>query len=141
MPVSDSADQDRWQADEQTSTMRVPDVASNEPHSEDATPAEAEVGTLVIRRGPQEGARFPVRATSTTIGRDRACDVVLDDVTVSRTHAEIHHENRRFTVADAGSLNGTYVNRAATDRAVLSDGDEIWIGKFRLTFLAGTSTE
>lgn len=141
MPVRDTADQNRWQADEQTSTMHMPDAAATEPHGEHAAPAEAEVGTLVIRRGPQQGARFPVRSGATTIGRDRACDVVLDDVTVSRRHAEIRHENRQFTVADAGSLNGTYVNRAATDRAVLSDGDEVWIGKFRLTFLAGTPTE
>lgn len=141
MTASDSADQNNWQADEKTSTMRMPEADSTKPHGDHAAPAESDTGTLVIRRGPQEGTRFPVRSTSTTIGRDRACDVVLDDVTVSRRHAEIYLEDRRFTVSDAGSLNGTYVNRAATDSAVLADGDEIWIGKFRLIFLASSPAE
>ena len=138
MPSSDSTHGDRRRVSEPTAAMDIPNTV--EPAAQeagDAPPAEAEVGTLVIRRGPQQGARFPVRSTVTTIGRDRDCDVVLDDVTVSRNHAELRHESASFSLADSGSLNGTYVNRAATDRTVLADGDEIWIGKFRLLFEAG----
>lgn len=121
--------------------MHVPDVESGGPHGKHVSPAEADAGTLFIRRGPQQGTRFTVQSAVTTIGRGRECDIMLDDVTVSRGHAEIRHENRQFTVVDSGSLNGTYVNSTATDSAVLADGDEIWIGKFRLVFQAGAPTE
>ncbi|GAA4862716.1 hypothetical protein GCM10025787_54950 [Saccharopolyspora rosea] len=94
---------------------------------------------LVLSRGPNAGTGFAVTAPRTTIGRDRASDVVVDDATVSRYHAELHHEGGRYVLRDGGSLNGTYVNRIPVqEAAVLSDGDEIWIGKARFTFRTGT---
>jgi pSer/pThr/pTyr-binding forkhead associated (FHA) protein len=69
------------------------------------------------------------------VGRHPGSDIFLDDVTVSRRHAEFRWENNEFQVADVGSLNSTYVNREAVDSAVLVNGDEVQIGKFRLTFL------
>jgi pSer/pThr/pTyr-binding forkhead associated (FHA) protein len=71
----------------------------------------------------------------TLIGRSPDCDVFLDDVTVSRQHAELLREGETFTIRDLGSLNGTYVNRKRIESAVLEDDDEVQIGKYRLTFL------
>ena len=70
-------------------------------------------------------------------GRNPDSDIFLDDVTVSRHHAEFHRTGDSFTVTDSGSLNGTYVNREPVDSAVLANGDEVQIGKFRLVFLTG----
>ena len=69
------------------------------------------------------------------MGRHLGSDIFLDEVTVSRKHAEFRVENDEFHVVDLGSLNGTYVNRQAVDSAVLANGDEVQIGKFRLIFL------
>jgi predicted component of type VI protein secretion system len=91
---------------------------------------------LVLRRGPDAGAGFVITAARTTIGRDRASDITFDDATVSRQHAEVHRVGDRYVIADAGSLNGTYVNRQPVERAELNEGDEIWVGKMRLTFHA-----
>ena len=141
MSGSEPDEQDRRHQDEHTTTMQLPDTGSGEPHGRHVSPAEADSGTLLIRRGPQQGTQFAVHAAVTTLGRGRECDITLDDVTVSRTHAEIRHEDNRFTVVDSGSLNGTYVNSTATSSAVLADGDEIWIGKFRMVFSADTPTD
>lgn len=89
---------------------------------------------LVIARGPQAGAAIPVTGTLLTVGRSRDCDITLDAPTVSRLHAQIHHDGERYTITDSGSLNGTYLNHAPVDRAELTDGDEVWIGTFRFTF-------
>lgn len=89
---------------------------------------------LVIRRGPEAGTRFVLDRDETTCGRQPASDIFLDDVTVSRKHAEIRREGTSFTIADVGSLNGTFVNRARVDVAPLANGDEIQIGKFKLAF-------
>jgi pSer/pThr/pTyr-binding forkhead associated (FHA) protein len=69
------------------------------------------------------------------IGRSPECDVFLDDVTVSRRHAELTREGETFSIRDLGSLNGTYVNRKRIESVVLEDDDEVQIGKYRLTFL------
>ena len=74
-------------------------------------------------------------------GRHPDSDIFLDDVTVSRRHAEFRLENGEFQVVDVGSLNGTYVNREPVDSAVLANGDEVQIGKFRLVFLTGPKTD
>src|SRR5699024_8302297 len=121
--------------------MQRPDTRSVEPDGKHVSPAEGDAGTLVIRRGPQQGTRFTVQGPVTTLGRGRESDIMLDDVTVSRGHAEIRHEDRKFTVVDAGSLNGTYVNSTATTSAVLAVGDEICIGKFRMVFNVDTATD
>ena len=92
---------------------------------------------LAVRRGPNAGARFLLDHDVTTSGRHPDSDIFLDDVTVSRRHAEFHRENGVFTVRDVGSLNGTYVNRERVESATLSNGDEVQIGKFRLVFIAG----
>jgi len=96
------------------------------------------IGLLVVRRGPNAGSRFALSEGKTTIGRHPDSDIFLDDVTVSRRHAEILTEAGRFTVTDAGSLNGTYLNRERIDEAELHSGDELQIGKFRLVFLHET---
>jgi pSer/pThr/pTyr-binding forkhead associated (FHA) protein len=92
---------------------------------------------LVVRRGPNAGSRFLLDAAVTTAGRHPESDIFLDDVTVSRRHAEFRNEARGFVVADVGSLNGTYVNRERIDEVVLADGDEVQVGKYRFVFYAG----
>lgn len=92
---------------------------------------------LVVKRGPNAGARFLLDRETTTAGRHPESDIFLDDVTVSRRHAEFRINDGSFEVVDVGSLNGTYVNREPRNSQVLSTGDEIQIGKFRLVFLAG----
>ena len=89
---------------------------------------------LVVSRGPNSGARFLLDADTTTAGRRPDSDIFLDDVTVSRKHAEFVRRGADFVVRDVGSLNGTYVSRDRIDEAVLRDGDEVQIGKFRMVF-------
>ena len=89
---------------------------------------------LVVHRGPNSGARFLLDHSDTTAGRSTKSDIFLDDVTVSRKHAVFTLEGQEWAVRDAGSLNGTYVNRERTDFAVLNAGDEVQIGKYRMTF-------
>ena len=95
------------------------------------------VGLLVVRRGSDDGARFPLEQRETTVGRHPDSDVFLDDITVSRKHAVFLTEGQVTSVRDAGSLNGTYVNRVRIDEAVLASGDEVQIGKFKLVYLRG----
>jgi len=92
---------------------------------------------LVVQRGPGSGSRFLLDQPKVKAGRHPDSDIFLDDVTVSRRHAEFERAEDSFAVYDAGSLNGTYVNRDRIDRVVLKDGDEVQIGKFRLVFYAG----
>ncbi|MCQ9343854.1 FHA domain-containing protein [Corynebacterium sp. 153RC1] len=102
----------------------------------DVTPP-AGAGMLVVKRGPNAGARFLLDRETTTAGRHPDSDIFLDDVTVSRRHAEFRINDGQFEVVDVGSLNGTYVNREPRNSSPLSTGDEVQIGKFRLVFLAG----
>lgn len=92
---------------------------------------------LVVKRGPNAGSRFLLDQETTTAGRHPESDIFLDDVTVSRRHAEFRMNDGEFEVVDVGSLNGTYVNREPKNSQLLSTGDEVQIGKFRLVFLAG----
>jgi pSer/pThr/pTyr-binding forkhead associated (FHA) protein len=89
---------------------------------------------LIVQRGPNAGARFLLEGERTTAGRRPDSDIFLDDVTVSRRHAEFLRRDARFVVRDVGSLNGTYVQRDRIDEAVLRLGDEVQIGKYRLIF-------
>ncbi|MFB7927471.1 FHA domain-containing protein [Streptomyces sp. NPDC056039] len=92
---------------------------------------------LVVRRGPNSGSRFLLDGDLTTAGRHPQSDIFLDDVTVSRRHVEFRRgQDGSFTVADVGSLNGTYVNRERIDQVAVSNGDEVQIGKYRLVFYA-----
>jgi hypothetical protein len=91
---------------------------------------------LVVRSGGGiAGQPFQPTGAKTLIGRSPECDIFLDDVTVSRRHAEIVRENDVFTIRDLGSLNGTYVNRKRIESTQLTDDDEVQIGKYRMTFL------
>jgi pSer/pThr/pTyr-binding forkhead associated (FHA) protein len=90
---------------------------------------------LVVKRGPNAGSRFVLDRSVTSAGRHIDNDVVLDDVTVSAHHAEFRRNNRTFEVVDVDSLDGTYVNRELVNSAVLANGDQISMGKFRLVFL------
>ncbi|MDF5757150.1 FHA domain-containing protein [Spongiactinospora sp. TRM90649] len=93
-------------------------------------------GLLVVMRGPNQGSRFLLDNQLTTAGRHPESDIFLDDVTVSRRHAEFYQRGAgSFTVRDVGSLNGTYVNRERIEEVPLHGGDEVQIGKFRLVFL------
>jgi pSer/pThr/pTyr-binding forkhead associated (FHA) protein len=92
---------------------------------------------LVVRRGPNAGSRFLLDSDLTLVGRHPDSDIFLDDVTVSRRHAEFYRSGSRFTVRDVGSLNGTYVNRERIEETDLTGGDEVQVGKFRLVFLLG----
>jgi FHA domain/zinc-ribbon domain len=93
--------------------------------------------SLVVRAGGgRAGERFAATAERTLIGRSPDCDVFLDDVTVSRRHAELLRQGDRTSIRDLGSLNGTFVNRRRIETATLEDDDEVQIGKYRLTYLA-----
>ncbi|MEU5883824.1 FHA domain-containing protein [Spirillospora sp. NPDC047279] len=114
------------------------DQSAEEPVGPDQVAVEAlPPGTalLVVKRGPNAGSRFLLDKERTSAGRHPESDIFLDDVTVSRRHAEFAREGGVFSVRDVGSLNGTYVNRQRIDSAGLSGGDEVQIGKFRLVFL------
>lgn len=128
---------------EQTTTFRADFLAEPEATSAaepavkglEALPAGSAL--LVVKRGPNAGSRFLLDQSTTSAGRHPESDIFLDDVTVSRRHAEFRREGGEFVVVDVGSLNGTYVNREPVDTAILANGDEVQIGKFRLVFLTG----
>jgi hypothetical protein len=92
---------------------------------------------LVVRRGPNEGSKYTLDAEVTRAGRHPDSDIFLDDITVSRRHAEVIRRADGFHVVDVGSLNGTYVNRDRVEDVRLSNGDELQIGKFKLVFFTG----
>ena len=108
---------------------------------EQRQPELAELGiagpALIVRSGGgRTGETFLLEGDETTIGRSPECDIFLDDVTVSRRHAVVKRSGDRFEIDDRGSLNGTFLNRSRIESAeALDDGDELQIGKYRLTFL------
>lgn len=89
---------------------------------------------LIVRRGPNKGSRFLLDADLITVGRHPNSDVFLDDVTVSRRHAEITRSSGQFTVKDLDSLNGTYLEGSRVDSGTLNNGSELQIGKYHFTF-------
>ena len=127
-------------AEDATLTLHGPVSTEAEGTHEDAELAvsldelEAGQGLLVIMRGSEAGSKFLLDKDITTCGRHPSSDIFLDDITVSRRHAEILREGTRFLVKDTGSLNGSYVNRERVDVAELVSGDELQIGKFKLLF-------
>ncbi|MER5756432.1 FHA domain-containing protein [Streptomyces sp. NPDC002088] len=138
-------------ASETTSTISISGIEAYDAEATGQTPvpmlspeAQAAVDALplgsallVVRRGPNSGSRFLLDGELTTAGRHPQSDIFLDDVTVSRRHVEFRRgQDGTFTVADVGSLNGTYVNRERIDQVALSNGDEVQIGKYRLVFYA-----
>jgi len=91
---------------------------------------------LIVRRGPNQGSRFLLDSDVTTVGRHPNADIFLDDVTVSRKHAEFKRVGKTFTITDLASLNGTQYENATVETAVLENGSEVQIGKYHLTFFA-----
>jgi hypothetical protein len=131
-------------AGDTTSALRADDhdefdtsVAVADAAAEDMATLARGLGMLVVKRGPNAGSRFLLDQPVMSAGRHPASDIFLDDITVSRMHAEFRNENGKFRVVDIGSLNNTYLNREPVDSAVLANGDEIQIGNFRLVFLSG----
>src|SRR3546814_9808350 len=90
---------------------------------------------LVVTRGPNSGSRFALDQPVVTAGRHPDSVIFLDDITVSRRHAEIRKTDDGYRLADVGSLNGTYLNRERVEAAALADGDELQIGTFKLVFI------
>lgn len=89
---------------------------------------------LIVRAGAQAGERFELDDDLTRMGRHPESEISLDDITVSRRHAEVQRTAEGYAIADSGSLNGTYVNQERVERTTLRHGDEVQIGKFRLVF-------
>jgi pSer/pThr/pTyr-binding forkhead associated (FHA) protein len=124
---NDDATTATYVIDEQTGELRPVDVGD----------VAAETGALVIRvGGGRVGQSYPMLGERLTIGRSPEADVFLDDVTVSRDHAVLVRRGGAWFLDDSGSLNGTYVNRRRIDSHRLEDGDELQIGKYKLTYLA-----
>lgn len=94
---------------------------------------------LISTRGAVSGSRYLLDEDEITVGRDPRADILLDDSTVSRSHAVFRRVNGAYSVIDAGSLNGTYVNRQRVDQKQLNNGDEIMIGKFRLVYFTNSA--
>jgi hypothetical protein len=119
---------------EQTESFSVPDAEVSLDTLDDlGLPGGA---VLVVRSGGgRAGESFSLEESPTTIGRSPECQIFLDDVTVSRKHAVFSRDGDRWKLEDQGSLNGTFVNRDRVEAADLQDGDELQIGKYRLTFL------
>ena len=120
-----------------TTATYVIDEQTGELRPVDAAEVASGGGALVIRSGGgRVGQSFPLRGDRMTIGRSPEADVFLDDVTVSRDHAVLVNRGGSWHLDDSGSLNGTYVNRRRIDSHRLEDGDELQIGKYKLTYLA-----
>ena len=102
------------------------------------TALPAGTALLLVQQGPTTGARFLLDSAETTVGRHPRADIFLDDVTVSRKHCQFIASNGGHIVRDSGSLNGTYVNRERVDSIELHAGDEVQIGKYRLTYQPST---
>ena len=128
----------------ETTSIGLPPMAAA-PRSKPQLTAEEEAAVaalpagsalLIAHSGPNHGARFLLDQDVTTAGRHPEADIFLDDVTVSRKHVEFRRTGAGFTLVDAGSLNGTYVNNDRVDSLALRSGNEVQIGKFRLTYYA-----
>ena len=125
--------------DDRTITLTAVDPLQDAPGTDDdiiVPVGELAKGTgvLIVRAGAQAGSRFTLDTDLTRLGRHPDSEISLDDITVSRRHAEVQRTAEGYVVVDSGSLNGTYVNQERVERAPLRHGDEVQIGKFRLVF-------
>ena len=128
--------------EETTLTLSAVEAATEEDELErylDGLPVG--VGMLVVRHGPDAGSSYRLDAPVTAIGRHPDSEIFLDDITVSRRHVAVEHHDDGYTLRDVGSLNGTYVNRKRVDEAHLRHGDEVQIGRYRLSFVLGGERE
>ena len=117
-------------------TMSFTPEEGDEESAEIMEEIKTEGPALVVRSGGgRAGEHFLLEQESTTVGRSPDCDIFLDDVTVSRRHALVKRSNNQFVIEDQGSLNGTFLNRRRIESGGLEDGDEVQIGKYKLTFL------
>ena len=98
---------------------------------------DAPFAVLVVHRGPNEGSAFELEGELVGVGRSADQQIFLDDITVSRRHAELRATDGGWRVVDLGSLNGTYVNRQPVTDVVLVSGDEVQIGKYRFRYMTG----
>lgn len=122
----------------QTGPSTVPVLAPDEQTAVNSLPAGSAL--LIAHVGPNAGARFLLDSQVTTAGRHPDADIFLDDVTVSRRHVNFNKIDGGFEAIDAGSLNGTYVNGDRVDAVRLRTGNEVQIGKFRLTYYFSSNT-
>lgn len=143
--MESTQNRDNGQSAAETTSISLPPAESHagEPHlSEDDRQAIAALprnsALLIAHSGANQGARFLLDQDLTTVGRHPEAGIFLDDVTVSRRHVELTRQGLGFQIRDLGSLNGTYVNHDRVDEYALKPGDEVQIGKFRLTFYAGS---
>ena len=120
-----------------TRTVAVPVDSAIEEIEIELDEIPAGVGMLVVTRGPNSGSKYALDEPLTTAGRHPDSTIFLDDITVSRRHAEVRRTSAGYEVVDVGSLNGTYLNRERVERAELHEGDELQIGTFKLLVLAG----
>lgn len=127
---------------EETSTIPLIDADTEEMSVDDVTAVEnlpSGSAMLLVQRGPDAGARFLLDTDVVTVGRHPDSDIFLDDISVSRRHANFTRTDGRYVISDLGSLNGSYVNRDRIDTdVVLSGGDEVQIGKYRLIYFSGS---
>lgn len=123
-----------------TTIAFVPDEPTGEAGEEEMAVAIGELpegtGVLVVKRGADSGTRYVLDRDVTSVGRHPESDIFLDDITVSRRHAEFCRDGSGYRLRDVGSLNGTYVSRERIDDVSLASGDEVQIGKFKLVFLS-----
>ena len=124
-----------------TTHIPILDADTEEMSASDVSAVEnlpAGSAMLLVQRGPDSGARFLLDSDSVSVGRHPDSDIFLDDISVSRRHATFVRSEAGYTIADLGSLNGSYVNRDRIDGEVtLAGGDEVQIGKYRLIYFAG----
>jgi hypothetical protein len=123
----------KGESDEQTMTYMPEDVS--EPGAAALRELAGKGPALVVRSGGGRAGESFFPSGRTLIGRSPECDIFLDDVTVSRRHAQLVRDGDTFTITDLGSLNGTFVNKKRIESTDLEDDDEVQIGKYRLTFL------
>ena len=114
------------------------DESPGNSHLADREGFPEDTGLLVVEEGPKSGSRYALDSEVVSAGRHPESDIFLDDVTVSRRHVDITHVGGEYRVNDVGSLNGTYINKQLVESAVLTDGDELQIGRFKLIFFHGT---
>jgi pSer/pThr/pTyr-binding forkhead associated (FHA) protein len=144
--MSDSSNFDKRKSDDVTSTQRFDEDLIEDPNAgldeeELAAIAALPEGSalLIVKRGQIDGSRFLLDVDTTVAGRHPNAEIFLDDVTVSRKHAEFRRTSEGFTVTDLGSLNGTYLNGTIVETGLLSDGDEVQVGKFKLSFYSASA--